>query len=232
MRALGRWGTAVFLTIFLSVVAASGCTSHSLAGGGGGGVGGSVTGGGGVATGVAGSVATGGCAPPAAPAGGSVFTGDLSIYTTAEATAAQAYTEVTGTLLVGAAAVDLPRLRKVGGDLYASSSSIVSFSAPNLTSVGGQLYFYLCSNLLELDLRSLQSVGQRAWVYRDIVLQSLRLDAFTTAGAEVSIQDNLKLLPCVVDDIEAHGPPGAYVGFANPACHCETICGHAQQLCP
>ena len=240
---MGRvWGIAALMAV---VAAGGACTSHSLArpnagaggvdggvagsgGVGAGGAGGSVTGGGGSG----GSLATGGCAPPAAPPGESIFTGDLSISSAADATAAQAYTEVTGTLYVWNGAVDLPRLHKVGGDLSAASSQIVSFRAPNLTTIGGQLYFYLNFSLLELDLRSLVSVGKRAWVYRNIVLVSLRLDAFTTAGELVSIQDNLKLLPCVVDDIEAHSPLGDYHGFANPACHCETICGHAQQICP
>ena len=224
------YGVAVLLGGALLWTLAAGCNSRSLGNGGGGGSGGGPGGSGGV-TGVAGAVATGGCAPPAAT-GGSVFTGDLSIGSATEATAAQAYTEVTGALYVWAGTVDLPRLRKVGGDLSSPGSQIVAFRAPNLTTIGGELYFYLNMSLLELDLRSLQSVGKRAWVYRNIELQSLRLDAFTTAGEDVSIQDNVKLLPCVTDDIEAHGPPGAYDGFPNAACHCETICGHAQQLCP
>lgn len=82
------------------------------------------------------------------------------------------------------------------------------------------------------DLRSLETVGGRAWIYRDTALVSLRLDALTQVADDVIIQDDLKLLPCVVDDIASHAGPGGYTGFPNSACHCETICGHAQQLCP
>ena len=58
--------------------------------------------------------------------------GISSINNAADATAAQAYSGIAGSLVIGvgfAGAVDLPRLRTVGGDVYAEGGGITNLRA-------------------------------------------------------------------------------------------------------
>ena len=173
-----------------------------------------------------------------APAGGTVFEGSITINSAADATAAQAYTDITGSLVIGVGftgAVDLPRLRTVGGDVYAEGGGMTNLRAPNLASIGGDLWVYLVTKLVELDLRSLVTVGGRLWVYRNPKLATLRLDALRQVAEDVQIRDDSPLGACVVDDIASHVTAGMTVnalGTPHPDCHCETVCNHAEERCP
>jgi hypothetical protein len=134
-----------------------------------------------------------------------------------------------------AGAVDLPRLRMVGGDVYAEGGGMTNLRAPNLTDIGNDLWIYLVTSLVEVDLRSLVTVGGRLWVYRNPKLATLRLDALRQVAADVQIRDDLPLGACVVDDIASHvtaGMPINALGTPHPDCHCETVCNHAEERCP
>jgi len=197
-------------------------------------------GGGAAGTGAAGGQGGGGggaCAVEA-PEGGTVFEGSIAINNAADAVAAQAYTEISGSLVIGlgfTGAVDLPRLRSVGGDVFAEGGNMTNLRAPNLTSIGNDLWVYLVSQLVEVDLRSLVTVGGRLWVYRNAKLATLRLDALRQVAEDVQIRDDSPLGACVVDDIASHitaGMTKIALGVAHPDCHCETVCDHAEERCP
>ena len=142
------------------------------------------------------------------------------IYNAADATAAQAYTGITGSLVMGvgfAGVVDLPRLRTVGGDVFAEGGGLTNLRAPNLTSIGNDLWIYLVTALVEVDLRSLVTVGGRLWVYRNPKLATLRLDALRQVAEDVEIRDDSPLGACVVDDIVSHITAGmTIVGLGTP----------------
>jgi hypothetical protein len=173
-----------------------------------------------------------------APAGGTVFDGSLTINNATDATAAQAYSGITGSLVIGvgfAGTVDLPGLRTVGGDVFAEGGGITNLRAPNLTSIGNDLWIYLVTALVELDLRSLVTVGGRLWVYRNPKLATLRLDALRQVAEDVQIRDDSPLGACVVDDIVSHitsAMPIVALGTPHASCHCETVCDHAEERCP
>jgi hypothetical protein len=147
-------------------------------------------------------------------------------------------------LFVGIA--DLPGLRKVGGDVRRDGAAapvnasdpaqVTRVRMPSLTEIGGDLWFYLDFNLVELDLRGLTTVGGRAWVYRDTLIDTLRLDALKTVGRDFYIADVFRLPDCVAEDILSHVTSGesAYAsGAVTPTnCHCEPVCGHVEQRCP
>ena len=105
------------------------------------------------------------------PAGGSVCT-DVLISNTASLAAAMNCVEVTGSLamsLTFVGTVELPRLRKVGKDVRRDGApapknpndpaQVTRLRLPNLTQIGGDLWFYLDYNLIELDLRSVETSG-------------------------------------------------------------------------
>jgi len=194
-------------------------------------------GGGSVGTGGAGGAGGGPCVVDA-PAGGTVFEGSITINNAVDATAAQAYTGITGSLVIGigfAGAIDLPRLRTVGGDVFAEGGGVTNLRAPNLTDIGNDLWIYLATALVEVDLRSLVAVGGRLWVYRNPKLATLRLDALRQVAEDVQIRDDSPLGACVVDDIVSHVTAGmtiAALGTLHPGCHCETVCNHAEERCP
>jgi hypothetical protein len=134
-----------------------------------------------------------GCSVPA-PEGNLKLEGDLLISDAASLDAAQAYTEVTGTVRVATSfvgGVDLPNLTAVGGDLAAESeiisspspsiveSGVTRLRAANLRTIGGSLFVYLNFKLVELDLRSLSSAGY-VFIDRNTILQMVRLDAYPT----------------------------------------------------
>jgi hypothetical protein len=198
------------------------------------GAGGSVATGGGGGNGGA----AGGPCGVEAPAGGTVFDGSITINNAADATAAQAYTGITGSLVIGvgfAGAVDLPRLRTVGGDVFAEGGGVMNLRAANLTDIGNDLWIYLATALVEVDLRSLVTVGGRLWVYRNPKLATLRLDALRQVAEDVQIRDDSPLGACVVDDIVSHVTAGmtpVALGTPHPNCHCETVCNHAEERCP
>src|SRR6185436_10050324 len=146
------------LALMVAVAANGGCDSRSVAP--------PPTDGGLLADAATDLGAGGGACAVEAPAGGTVFEGSITINNAADAVAAQAYTEITGSLVMGIAftgAVDLPRLRAVGGDVYAEGGGMTNLRAPNLASIGNDLWIYLVTELVEVDLRSLVTVGGRLW---------------------------------------------------------------------
>jgi hypothetical protein len=242
----GACRVSSLLALVVAAAANGGCNSHGVAPGptdsgqladaatdlGAGGAAG--TGG---AAGAAGSGSGGGCGVEA-PAGGTVFEGSITINNAADVTAAQAHSEIKGSLAIGAAftgAVDLPRLRTVGGDVYAEGGGMTNLRAPNLTSIGNDLWIYLVTELVEVDLRSLVTVGGRLWVYRNPKLATLRLDDLSQVAEDVQIRDDSPLGACVVDDIASHitaGMTKVALGTPHPNCHCETVCNHVEERCP
>ncbi len=246
-RVLGACRTPSRLALAAAAVAVigGGCNARSVAPG-------SIDGGSladaGTDLGAGGSVGTGGAGGNGgagggpciveAPAGGTVFEGSITINNAADATAAQAYSDITGSLVIGiafAGVVDLPRLRTVGGDVFAEGGGITNLRAPNLTSIGEDLWIYLVTALVEVDLRSLVTVGGRLWVYRNPKLATLRLDALRQVAEDVQIRDDSPLGACVVDDIVSHVTSGMTIvalGTPHPNCHCETVCNHAEERCP
>jgi hypothetical protein len=167
----------------------------------------------------------------------------------AAALAAQDCTEVTGSVTVSpffVGTVELPRLRKVGKDVRRDGAAAPTDASnpaqttrvrlPNVTQIGGDLWFYLDFNLVELDLRSVETISGRAWVYRDTLIHTLRLDALHQVGRDFYIAAVFQLPDCVAKDIASHvtaGEGSQAIGAATPAnCHCEAVCGHVEQRCP
>jgi hypothetical protein len=182
------------------------------------------------------------------PSGGKVCT-DILIDTAAAVIAAQDCTEATGGVTIFPSfvgTVDLPRLRRVGKDVRrdgapkpanaADPAQTTRVRLPNVTAIDGDLWFYLDFNLVELDLRSVETIAGRAWVYRDTVIDTLRLDALHTVGMDFYIADAAQLSACVVKDIFSHvvaGPSSTGYGAPTPAnCHCAAVCGHVEEQCP
>jgi hypothetical protein len=173
----------------------------------------------------------------------------LLIDSAAAAVAAQDCTEATGSVIVSPSfvgTVDLPRLRKVGKDIRRDGAAAPSdpnnpaqttrVRLPNVTQIGGELWFYLDFKLVELDLRSVETITGRAWIYRDTLIHTLRLDALHQVGKDFYIADVVRLPDCVAKDIASHVTAGetstAYSTPTPAGCHCEQVCGHVEVLCP
>lgn len=215
---------------------------------GGAGVDNTGSGGAGVDNTGSGGATDGPCAPVPVPEGGQPCA-ELLIDSAAAAAAAQSCTEVTGSLVVSpffVGTIDLPRLTKVGGDVRRDGAKAPSnpndtgqttrLRLPNVTQIGGDLWFYLDLNLVELDLRSVKRIGGRGWVYRDTLISTLRLDALREVGMDFYIGDVTRLLDCVAKDIASHVIAGQGITAIGNAtrgtCHCEPICNHVEQRCP
>jgi hypothetical protein len=182
------------------------------------------------------------------PAGGKVCT-DILIDSAAAAIAAQDCTEATGSVAIYpffTGAVDLPRLRKVGKDVRrdgapkpanaADPAQTTRIHLPNLTEIGGDLWFYLDFNLVELDLRSVETIAGRAWVYRDTLIDTLHLEALRSVGMDFYVGDTFQLPECVAKEIFSHvtAGQGSNLGGTKPSasCHCEAACGLVEERCP
>jgi hypothetical protein len=174
----------------------------------------------------------------AAPEGNFKFEGDLLISDEASLHAAQAYTEVTGTVRVATSfvgVVELPNLTTVGGDFAAESaiitspsativeSSVTRLRAANLETIGGRLYVYLNFKLVELDLRSLSSAGD-VFIDRNTILQMVRLDAYPT-----DLTFDAPLPDCLVPAFPNVLVTSPITGLAS--CSCSTECGHLVAHC-
>jgi hypothetical protein len=153
-------------------------------------------------------------------------------------------TEVRGSLIVKQSdlPIALPRLQRVLGDLRMDSTPVVEFSAPSLTRVGGDVWFYLNSSpagvaegigLQTLDLRNLKTIGGRLFIHRNAELTSLQLDALTEVGGSREISGNARLPQCLLVNLserfsidpESNGP-------AKCTCqtHCSTITANCEPL--
>jgi hypothetical protein len=200
--------------------------------------------------GTAGGAGTGGAAacvaPPAPSSDTRVHTGDLTIADPAGLEAARALSEVTGTLRVAPAlsgALDLPNLRVIGGDLIVEAVLVspgTTFAYPsisdvrmvNLTRIGGDLWIYLATALVETDLRSLASVGGEVYVHRNTQLRGVGLDSLRDVGSSVHFSAN-QLARCEVDAIVAALHTGTFSGLGGDKdCACVTTCGHLVARCP
>ena len=200
--------------------------------------------------GTAGGAGTGGAAacvvPPAPSSDARVHTGDLTIADAAGLEAARALSEVTGTLRVAPALsgrLDLPNLRVIGGDLMVEAmltSSGTTYAYPsisdlrmvNLTRIGGDLWIYLATSLVETDLSSLASVGGEVYVHRNTQLRGVGLDSLRDVGSTVHFSSN-QLARCEVDAIVAALHTGTFNGLGGDKdCVCSTTCGHLVPRCP
>ena len=72
---------------------------------------------------------------------------------------------------------------------------MTNLRVPNLTSIGNDLWIYLVSGLVEVDLRSLVTVGGRLWVYRDVKPATRRLDALRQVAEDVQIRGHSPSAP-------------------------------------
>lgn len=207
------------------------------------------SGAGGSAAGMGGSGVGGaaGCAAPPAPTGEArVHAGDLTITDAAGAEAARSLTEVTGTLRVApplAGTLELPNLQAIGGDLRVEEVTVSPGSSAgyplishlrlvNLTRIGGALWIYLATALVETDLRGLASVGGDVFVHRNLKLRTVGLDSLHDVGSTVHFSANL-LARCEVDAIVAALESGTFNGLGGDRdCACETTCGHVVPSCP
>ena len=171
---------------------------------------------------------------PLAPARGQVFEGDLFLLTPADVEAAQQYSEITGSLEVQATSepldVELPQLRRLGGELSADSTKLRRFAAPRLESVGSQLWFYL-NDMVELDLRNLTTVGAQVTIHRNLALRVLQLDALVSAGEDgnMLLNRNLQLPDCFLDVLDERFN---FVRTDAPECICTRSCGLIEAHCP
>lgn len=233
--------------------ATSGTSSGASGGLGGGGAGEGGSGGdtdpgatSGASAGGAGEGGAGDCESGPEALEGSVHQGDLLIASDADALAARAYSAVSGTISVSpdfAGTLDLPSLLEVGGlraegdasSEDAVTAQIKAIRMPNLARVRGTLWIYLAFELLEADLRKLETVDERFWIHRNTELATLRLDALRTVGEDVQITGNQKLPACALERIDANlraaGNTNVSIsgGLQETGCECKLVCG--QGLC-
>jgi hypothetical protein len=165
------------------------------------------------------------------PVQGQVFEGDVFLVTPADVEAAQQYSEITGSLQVHAILepldVELPRLRRLGGDLRAESTRLRRFLAPRLEGLDGQLWFYLSRDLVEVDFRNLAEVGANVFIHRNLTLRLLQLDALVSADG-IEISGNPELPDCFLDVL---GQRFDLLRSTTPECSCTRGCGLIEADC-
>lgn len=156
-----------------------------------------------------------------------IYTGDYVIKSPETLANFKHYTAITGHLVMPGpqfAAVDLPRLRTIGGHLWTvGTAHLTTMNLPSLQTVGGELTLEACSNLDTVNLPSLQTVGSNLKInacfpLKDLSglaglttvggnltitsctgLKSLGLAALATVKGDVTIQHNLQLPPAEVE---------------------------------
>jgi hypothetical protein len=187
---------------------------------------------------------TGGC-PSVPPATGSeVFDGDLFIVSAADGEAAAKWSEITGSLRIEPTypgVLSLPNLERVGGDVYLEGNAVAGMEEspwalitelrlPNLKSIGGQLFVYLTTQLVETDFRNLETVGYRVYYMRNLALRRIGLDALVVDGtAGVSIQASPVAASCEIEAI--CGGPGCGEQYSDADCTCEQRCDRLEPSC-
>ena len=179
------------------------------------------------------------CAEPPAPVDGVVLDGSVGIARPSDLDALANVAEITGTLSIvslHSGPLRLPNLRKLGSlELNGSPAppdtpnQTTSLELPNLTHIDDQLYLYLGWNLAKVDLRSLQAVGNRVFIHRNIDLKTLRLDSLTDSP-QLEITGNLSLPSCATESLAQLGGSSAN-GDADTRCHCEMVCDHLEGVC-
>lgn len=168
-----------------------------------------------------------------------ILEGSVTVASASDVESLADVTEITGTLSIvslHSGPLLLPNLRKLGSlELNGSSAppgspnQTTSLELPNLTQVDDQLWIYRGWNLLEVDLHSLRSVGNRVFIHRNIDLKTLRLDALTDAPT-LEVTGNLSLPSCTIDWLPHFNDYPAN-GDADTRCHCEMVCGHLEGRC-
>jgi hypothetical protein len=179
------------------------------------------------------------CAEAPAPLDGVVLEGGVEIARPSDLDALANVAEIKGTLSVVAlhsGPLRLPNLRKVGSlELNGSPAppetpnQTTSLELPNLTHIDDQLWIYLGWNLAEVDLRSLESVGNRVFIHRNLELKTLRLESLTDSPG-LEITGNLSLPSCITESLAQFGGSSAN-GDADTRCHCEAVCSHLEARC-
>jgi hypothetical protein len=188
--------------------------------------------------------AAGACsiAPPAEV--GDSTHGDLTIATADDAAAARDISDITGSLVIlrsFAGVLDLPNLKRVGGDvrllgdMVATSdertwAAITELRLPNLERIEGELFLYLTGLLVETDLRSLQAVGERVYYMRNVALRRIGLDSLTSGS--VQIQASPLAASCEIDAICGQvGASDCGAEYSDSTCACVEECGRLVPAC-
>ncbi len=160
------------------------------------------------------------------PAPGDTFEGDFLITRAADVEALRTFSEVTGSLIVSsteALDVTLPDLVSIGGDVNVDSTEIVRLALPNLKAIGGELWLYLNLALLEIDVRSLESLGTRVYVHRNVAVSSVQLFALAEiAGGPVrgfEFTAQLSLSSCFEDRLIELYPNINITAGQGPVCN-------------
>lgn len=111
--------------------------------------------------------------------------------------------------------------------------AITELRLPNLTSVGGELFIYRTDALIETDFRSLESVGTRVYIHRNLVLQRIGLGSLSDAP-DVHVSANPEFPECELQalcDRLGSATCGAF-GFGREDCSCASRCGVLEAMCP
>lgn len=181
---------------------------------------------------------------PPAPEADQVLDGDLTISSVADAESALPIAEITGSLVITPSfpgVLYLPNLQRVGADVQLEGNAVAGrpesewaaiseLRLPNLERIGGELYLYLTGALVETDLRSLHTVGERVYYMRNVALRRIGLDSIT-AGS-VSIQASPLAAACEIDAIcERVGAGSCGAEYSDPNCDCAEHCGRLEPRC-
>jgi hypothetical protein len=164
-----------------------------------------------------------------------IFEGDL-VVTSDNYAEAREYTEVTGDLVPDATDIELPMLRRVGGNLRMIGSPSetgtdpdIHLSFPRLEQVGGELYFYLNWGLRTLDARRLERVGGRVFIHRNKYLDELQLESLLEYGAEFEISGNISLPDCYLETVRE---TASNIQEGLTGCTCVRECRVVTAICP
>ena len=185
---------------------------------------------------------TSGCVPDREPQGNGVLEGDVILRRPSDVVAISGFAEIRGSLHIlptYSGVVDLPNLQKLGGDLHVEGTSspttgtilLTTLRLPNLQRIDGGLWMYLASQLVELDLHSLESVAGEVFIMRNLSLRVVRLDRLTAVDDSVIFSAQTSLPSCATVAVSVLTDVTLANGFADTDCHCESPCGYPQARC-
>lgn len=114
---------------------------------------------------------------------------------------------VTGDLQIvsGAGAVNLPRLRSVGGTFAVFGTSNTSVKADNLQTVGGNLECQGAGLLTSLSLASLRTVGGYMSMNSNVVLTDLQLPSLRSVNGEIQFNGNTAIQTLSLPELQTIG---------------------------
>ncbi len=183
---------------------------------------------------------SGSCFVPAEPVDGGTLRGDVKLASEADATKLASTAELMGSLIIlpsYAGPLYLPNLRRIGGDLMldASPSEPPSLAThlrlPSLERIDGSLWIYHGSNLVELDVRDLKTVGSDVFILQNVALSSVRFDNLVEVGGNVAFLAQDGLPACALEPYPLFDAWGLANGAADTRCHCESPCGYPVARC-